>query len=531
MSCLACGAPVVEVDQPCRACGLPPVVGGRFRLQRKLGQGGMGTVYLARNESLGSQVAVKFLAPHLARDEGLAERFRLEGRVSVQVAHPGAVQLLDAGKQGEQLYLVFEYAEGEDLRAVLEREHTLAVKDAIHIAVKVAEVLAAAHAKGIVHRDIKPENLRVRSDLSGFQVKVLDFGIARLLDGPRLTAEGSASGTPTYMAPELVQAQAIDGRTDLYALGLVFYEMLAGHPAFSGNISQVFYKQLSQPTPTLGVAAIDAVIGRATAKAAGDRYPDATSFARALQSLDGEQGPRQPQVSSPTAPTFVALATPGPAPVAAPVRATPAPPPARSWALPLSAVGLVLLGVGGLVAWRGSGAVTTTAVASACPGIDFYDASLTSLSDAELERRARESKIMAPSMAARQLELLKASLANFAPEKRPCNWRLMLVGSLASERTVLRTEPSMWGQLHTDDELRELFLKTPLKQPWSEAERRAILGKIDSIFVANLKKDDPRDEGYWRRMYIGLELLCEATDEALQRFESHRPSSCLNLSP
>jgi serine/threonine protein kinase len=217
----------------------------------------MGTVYLARNESLGSRVAVKFLAPHLLNQPSLAERFRREGKASVDVAHANAIQLLDAGTEGSQLYLVFEYAEGEDLRTVLDRERTLPLSDAVQIAVKVAEVLSVAHARGIVHRDIKPENLRVRRDLSGYQVKVLDFGVARVRDSqklvPRQTQVGQVVGTPLWMSPEQVLGHDVDAKTDVYALATVLYVLLVKHYPFEGATpQQVVMKRLQVAATAIG---------------------------------------------------------------------------------------------------------------------------------------------------------------------------------------------------------------------------------------------------------------------------------------
>lgn len=339
------------------------------------------------------------------------------------------------------------------------------------------------------------------------------------------------------MAPEVVEAKDFDGRSDLYALGLVFFEMLAGRPAFSGTLTQLFFKQLHEPTPSLGVPALDLIIARATAKAPADRYPDVATFARALQSLDLSVASALPDELGPTS---IALATPA-APVSLPRQATqpPAPSPRRD-APVLLLTGALLLLLGGGAVWaftrhsEPTPVVVVTPpppVAPACPGLDMYDASLTGSSIAELEERVGKSRIMMPSMAARQLETMRTSLENYPPDKRPCMWRLMLVGSLASERTTLRSEPSLWGQLHDEAELRALFLKTPLSKPWSQAQRLAVLKKIDTIFIPSLKKDDPRDEGYWRRMYYGLELLCEATDPALMALEARRPQSCLNLTP
>ena len=201
-------APILAASRPSLQ-----VVAGRYQLLRKIGSGGMGAVYLAKQLGVGKQVALKFLPAHLSDDPQLRKRFEREAALTLEVSHPGAAQLLDTGVDEDgHLFLAFEYVEGEDLCALLDREGALPFADAQAIVCKVAETLAFAHARGVVHRDIKPENIRVRRDLAGWHVKVLDFGIARLADevGTRLTMEGGVAGTPRYMAPEQISASTID---------------------------------------------------------------------------------------------------------------------------------------------------------------------------------------------------------------------------------------------------------------------------------------------------------------------------------
>lgn len=272
------------------------VIAGRYKLVRSLGQGGMGLVFLAEQLGVGNEVAVKFLDPEPTADDTRVARFLREARVGLEVKHPGAAQVLDLGRdESLRLFLVFEFVEGSDLRELIRAEGRLPWDEAKSITLKVAEVLHFAHERGIVHRDVKPENVRVRRDLSGAHVKVLDFGIARLVKdtGVRLTAEGSLAGTPRYMSPEQVRDGPIDARTDQYALGLMLFEMLAGVPAFSGkNVSQILLKQVQDPLPPLKWAdpqldfpEVDAFLARACAKSPDARFPTMAAFVQALQAL------------------------------------------------------------------------------------------------------------------------------------------------------------------------------------------------------------------------------------------------------
>lgn len=293
------------------------VLSDKYRLLSRLGQGGMGYVFLAEKLHLGTKVAIKFLDPEPNADATRLKRFLQEARVAVEVNHPGAAQLLDAGHDEVtgSLFLVFEYVEGKDVREVLQEEGRLPFDEARDICIQVAEVLAFAHARGIVHRDIKPENVRMRRDLGGARVKVLDFGIARLVNqgAVRLTAEGMLAGTPRYMAPEQIRDLPLDARTDVYALGLLLFEMLSGVPAFDGkNLSQVLLRQMNEPLPTLksidlslGHPQVDAFLARACAKATIERFQNMESFVGALKSLQVSAwpAPRKKLVPGPDAPT------------------------------------------------------------------------------------------------------------------------------------------------------------------------------------------------------------------------------------
>jgi len=319
--CQQCGVAIGEWTGKCPACGstrlltLKPavdpmkgrMVSGRYRILRKLGHGGMGAVYLAEQPGLGHKVALKFLNANLSHDEDIARRFLNEARSYGLVAHPNAVALHDFG-QDEQgnLFISMEYVEGQDLKKLLLQEGRLAVSEAVDIALQLADVLAHAHAQQVVHRDLKPENVVVRRGLRGYHAKVLDFGIARILgDGAtRVTAQGLVAGTPNYMAPEQVEGKDVDARVDIYALGLVLFELLTGQVAIGGtSVAEVLNKQFRQPTPSLAevvpelnVPALDAIIQKATAKSLEARYASMEAFAADLKALQATGASPPPPV-------------------------------------------------------------------------------------------------------------------------------------------------------------------------------------------------------------------------------------------
>ncbi|HUF35252.1 MAG TPA: protein kinase [Gemmatimonadales bacterium] len=261
----------------------------RYRLDRELGRGGMAVVYLAEDLRHGRRVALKVLRPELTPALG-GERFQREIGIAARLQHPHILSLHDSGTAAGLLYYAMPYVEGESLRARLTREVQLDIGEAVRIAGEVAGALAHAHGAGVIHRDIKPENIL----LSGGHAMVADFGIARALDaagGASLTETGLSLGTPCYMSPEQgMGGRALDGRSDLYALGCVLYEMLAGEPPFTGPTAQaILARHAVDPVPSLRTlrptlsAGLERVIVRSLAKVPADRYPSATEFGAALE--------------------------------------------------------------------------------------------------------------------------------------------------------------------------------------------------------------------------------------------------------
>jgi serine/threonine protein kinase len=216
---------------------LSAALGDRYTIEREVGAGGMATVYLARDQKHDRMVALKVLRPEVAATLG-PDRFPREIRIVAQLQHPHILPLHDSGETQGFLYYVMPYIEGESLRARIEREGALPLGDAVRILREVVDALAAAHARGIVHRDIKPDNVM----LSGRHAVVTDFGVAKALSasgGEKLTTVGIAVGTPMYMAPEQAMGEAhIDHRADIYAVGVLAYEMLTGRPPFDAKTSQ-----------------------------------------------------------------------------------------------------------------------------------------------------------------------------------------------------------------------------------------------------------------------------------------------------
>ena len=227
--------------------------GGRYRLEREVGRGGMATVWLATDTKLNREVAIKFLLGELAFALG-PERFRREIEVVSRLSHPHILPIDDYGDYEGQLYYVMPFIAGETIHKRLEREKQLPVQDAVRIAHQVAMALDFAHRQGIVHRDIKPENILLQNG----EALVADFGIARAITeggGAKLTSTGVTLGTPTYMSPEQAMADpALDGRSDIYSLGCVLYEMLAGQPPFTGPTAQaIIARHQLDEAPSLGI--------------------------------------------------------------------------------------------------------------------------------------------------------------------------------------------------------------------------------------------------------------------------------------
>ncbi len=265
---------------------LQSALAGRYTIERPLGRGGMATVYLARDLKHDRLIALKVLHAELAAALG-AERFLREIRLAARLQHPHVLSVHDSGEAAGQLWFTMPYVEGESLRDRLQRERQLSLADALRIAQEAAEALDYAHRHGVIHRDVKPENILLAEGHS----LLADFGIARALQGgDQLTETGMAVGTPAYMSPEQASGErALDARTDVYALGCVLYEMLAGHPPFLGTTArEIVARHTLDPVPPLRAsrpdlpAAVERAAFKALAKTPADRFPTAGAFGDAL---------------------------------------------------------------------------------------------------------------------------------------------------------------------------------------------------------------------------------------------------------
>src|SRR5947209_8258975 len=205
---------------------------GRYRLESRVGAGGMSTVYCALDVTLQRQVAIKLMNREVASDSDQLERFRREARAVAQLSHPHIVGVIDAGEDEGRPYIVFEYVPGETLKERIRRIGRLPVAEAVAYAVEIARALGVAHARHIVHRDVKPQNVLIDEEGSA---KVTDFGIARTLDEEGLTADGRALGTTDYVSPEQALGQPVTGQSDLYSLGIVLHEMVTGDVPCKGE--------------------------------------------------------------------------------------------------------------------------------------------------------------------------------------------------------------------------------------------------------------------------------------------------------
>jgi len=355
---------------------LGATLAGKYQIVALLGRGAFGAVYEAMNLELEKRVAVKLIDPELARHEEVVGRFRIEARAASRIESEHIVQVFDVGSDpAHGLYMVMELLRGEDLATRLDREFKLSPAVAVHIAAQAARGLAKAHGAGVVHRDLKPANLfLVTREDGSLLVKVVDFGISKLLGrepNSGLTRVGTTVGTTNYMSPEQARGLEVDGRTDVWALGAVLYEMLAGAPAYPHDLSyeQTIIEIATGPEPRLAQLApwvppgLCEVVDRALTRDLAARIPDCATFAALLgEEMPQATRPRREESlymeASEIAPAAAPVADPESIEVIAPrrapttvraLRAAPAPT-RRRW--PWVIVPMLLVG-GGFAAFRG----------------------------------------------------------------------------------------------------------------------------------------------------------------------------------
>lgn len=260
-------------------------LGDRYELVERIGSGGMAEVWRATDRSLGRDVAVKLLHPHLAEDQSILARFRSEAQSAARLTHPGIVSIFDTVTTATTDAIVMELVTGEDLRSILDERGTLAIEDAVEVTTQLAQALSHAHNHGIIHRDVKPANVIVRPDR---RVKLSDFGIAKALGDTTLTDSGSLVGTVKYLAPEQIDGGPIDGRTDLYSLSIVLFEMICGAVPFPSSDLVSAMDRLKRPAPRARTirpdipAGLDDFLARSLSRDPNDRPADALTYAASL---------------------------------------------------------------------------------------------------------------------------------------------------------------------------------------------------------------------------------------------------------
>ncbi|MDR3035960.1 MAG: serine/threonine protein kinase, partial [Kitasatospora sp.] len=283
-------------EQPSLAAAEPGALDGRtlagYRLEHVLGRGGMAVVYRAEDLRLGRTVAVKLLAPELARNETFRQRFVRESHIAASLDHPNIVPVYDAGEVEGVLYLAMRYVRGRDLRALLDREGPLGPAQTVRIAVQVASALDAAHAHDLVHRDVKPGNVLIAEGTDPDHPEhayLTDFGLTKKsLSLTGLTSVGQFVGTLDYVAPEQISGKPVDGRCDVYSLGCVVFEMLTGDPPYRRDDDlALLWAHLNDPPPDVRErradlpAGVGAALRRAMAKRPGERYGSCLEFVAA----------------------------------------------------------------------------------------------------------------------------------------------------------------------------------------------------------------------------------------------------------
>ena len=417
------------------------LLGERYQIERKLGEGGMGEVYLARHVMMGRPCAIKVVSAGLSRDPDAIGRFNREATNASRISHPNVCAVYDFGVTAEgSLYLAMEYLEGRTLTAAL-ASGPLPVERAVAILRQCAAGLAAAHELGIVHRDLKPDNIMLLDHKGRETVKVVDFGIAKAGTGEgaqRVTRTGLVVGTPEYMSPEQLSSDEIDGRSDQYSLALLFFRMLAGAPPFSATSAhEMMAKRLTElPRPLAEVApgrhfppALQAVLDRALNRKPDARYPSVEAFAEAAAAAAMPNGGFAAEASLPRTEVVA--------------------PRTNSWrGLVAGGLGLALIGAA-FVAWRSfqrpaSMAARPTPVAAEPPRVD----------PAPIPAESTTTRNAPPPAAEKPAEYLPA-LGDFdqrlSPRARRAYAQAVRISQSAKWGDSLRAEMGVLAALHLGD--------------------------------------------------------------------------------
>jgi tRNA A-37 threonylcarbamoyl transferase component Bud32 len=299
-------------------------VGGAYQLVEVLGKGGMSIVYRGRHVLTEQEVAVKVLPPELAEQAEVRERFIGEARTLARLDHPNIVRLYNFLQEEGHLYIVMEFAEGDTFDQLITREGRITVADAVGVGIRTLEALRYAHERAVIHRDIKPSNIVIRGDGA---VKVMDFGIAKIVGATKLTQTGQTMGTVRYMSPEQVRGRVVDHRTDLYSLGVTLYEACTGQAPFDGDTHfDIMHKHLTEPPRPPGEcvqlpAQLDEALLVALRKLPEERFDSADAFKRALERVPFDARSRRITASNPVAKEAAAPALARPAASESPWRA------------------------------------------------------------------------------------------------------------------------------------------------------------------------------------------------------------------